>query len=73
MRVNKKKRVIMERLVPIQGHDRTFDLDFWKRVGPQGKFEAAWEMVCDLAQWNSRYATQSRLRRTVESLQRRPN
>ncbi|MBI2082264.1 MAG: hypothetical protein HYT76_01720 [Deltaproteobacteria bacterium] len=66
-----KKKVVMERFVPLEGCDKDFDLEFWRRVGTQGKFEAAWEMVLDLPNWNSRYANQQRLRRTVSSLKHR--
>jgi len=71
MKKNKKK-VIMERLVPLKKAGRDFDLKFWKKIGTYGKFEAAWQMVCDLPNWNPRYGTQQRLRRSVASLKLRP-
>ncbi|MBI1870379.1 MAG: hypothetical protein HYS07_04205 [Chlamydiae bacterium] len=67
----KKRRMMMSRLVPLKEARRDFDLLFWKRIGTQGKFEAAWNMVCDLANWKPGYAHQQRLRRTVASLKLR--
>ncbi|MBI2340083.1 MAG: hypothetical protein HYU99_06960 [Deltaproteobacteria bacterium] len=67
----KKKRVVMSRLVGLKEADDSFDLEFWKRVGAEGRFAAAWAMVCDLKNWNPRYASQQRLRRTVSSLKYR--
>ncbi len=71
MSKKKKKKVVMSRLVSLQKADSSFDLAFWKKVGPQGKFEAAWDMVRDLVNWNSKYAPQQRLRRTVSLLKQR--
>ena len=67
----RKKRVVMERLVPIKKCDRSFDLLFWKRVGVKGKFEAAWDMVRDLVNWNPKYAPKPRLRRSFAVLKQR--
>jgi hypothetical protein len=38
-------RVVMTRLVPLREADRSFDLEFWRRVGAEGRFAAMWEMV----------------------------
>lgn len=27
--------------------DGSFDIEFWRRVGAEGRFAAAWEMVCE--------------------------
>lgn len=61
----------MERLVPLEKADRSFDLEFWHKVGTRGKFEAAWDMVCDLPNWNPRYVPQQRLRRSFSTLKLR--
>jgi hypothetical protein len=66
-----KPRVIMSRLIKREDMDRSFDIQFWKRVGVQGKFEAAWDMVCELENWSSRYVSQQGLRRTHTLLKRR--
>lgn len=67
----RKKAVVMARLVRLKDQDRSFDLEFWSRIGTQGKFVAAWEMVCNLAKWKSGYVKQQGLRRSAVSLQRR--
>ena len=68
-----KKKVVMSRVVRGKFPDRSFDLEFWEKIGTAGKFEAAWEMVLELANWNPRYASQQRLRRTVSLLKHRPS
>lgn len=67
-----KKRVVMSRLVPLKGLDRSFDLAFWRKVGPQGRFEAAWEMVRELPEWTFSRGRQQRLRRSSARLKLRP-
>jgi len=37
----------MARLVKASEMDRSFDHAFWKRVGAEGGFSAAWEMVLE--------------------------
>lgn len=71
MKKKQKQPVKMSRLVKLKDQDRSFDLEFWERVGAQGRFEAAWDMVLDLVNWNKDYGNQQRLRRTDTSLQRR--
>ena len=61
----------MSRLVRLKNADDRFDLSFWKKVGAEGRFDAAWQMVCDLTKIRPRYGTQQRLRRTVSSLKHR--
>lgn len=61
----------MSRLVRLKDADSSFDLKFWKRVGVRGKFEAAWDMVCDLCNWKPGHGPQQRLRRSVASLKLR--
>ena len=38
----------MARLVKAKDMDRSFDLLFWKRVGAEGRFAAAWQMVSEV-------------------------
>ena len=68
---NRRKIVTMERLVRLKDQDRSFDLAFWKRVGASGRFEAAWQMVCDYVKWKKINGFKQRLRRSVESLKYR--
>jgi hypothetical protein len=40
-------------------------------MGAQKKFAAAWGMVTELANWNSKYEAQQRLRRSSATLKQR--
>ena len=64
----RKRRVIMERLVPLKAADRSFDLEFWRRVGSARKFEIAWQMVLDYWKRQGKSEDQLRFRRDVEVL-----
>lgn len=67
-----KKNVIMARMVKLSDDTSAFDLEFWDRVGVQGRFAAAWQMVCDLYKLNpKKYGRQQRLQRSVAVLKPR--
>jgi hypothetical protein len=41
-----KRRVVMSRVVKRDQHDdRSFDVEFWQKVGDAGRFAAAWQMI----------------------------
>lgn len=41
-----KRRVVMSRVVNRKEHnDRSFDIEFWQKVGDVGRFAAAWQMI----------------------------
>lgn len=41
-----RPRVIMSRVVRRDQHnDRSFDIEFWQKVGDVGRFAAAWQMI----------------------------
>ncbi len=40
-----RRRVVMARKTTIDKLDRSFDLEFWRRVGSRGRFAAAYQMV----------------------------
>ena len=65
------ERVVMSRLVRLEEADDSFDIEFWNRVGTQGKLAAAWQMVQELVYWNPQYAPEPRLRRFHTLLKRR--
>lgn len=66
----KRKMVLMARVIKLKDDDRSFDLEFWRRVGAAGRFEAAWDMFvnCPFGKLN---ANQQRLKRSVAVLKRR--
>ena len=52
--------------------DGSFDIEFWRRVGADGRFAAAWEMVCEAdAIREVQNARQPRLQRSVLRIERR--
>jgi hypothetical protein len=38
-------RVVMSRWVRLHDTDRSFDIEFWQRMGPDAIAKAAWELV----------------------------
>ncbi|MCP5115655.1 MAG: hypothetical protein GY953_32920 [bacterium] len=61
---------VMERYGKLGDGDRSFDIEYWQRQGPQAIFEAAWEMVVDAEKRKGRAAGELLLDRTVENFQR---
>lgn len=51
--------------------DGAFDLEFWRRVGPEGIFAAAWEMVAERRAFEGDSANEPRLQRSVLRVVRR--
>jgi hypothetical protein len=66
--LERRGKVVMERLVPLKAADRSFDLEFWSRVGSARKFEIAWQMVLESREWRGQPGGQPRLRKDVERL-----
>ena len=67
------KRVITARKVK-QGsvQETEFNRDFWRKMEPEKKFAAAWEMVNEVALFKGeKNAFQSRLQRSVQTIKRR--
>jgi len=65
------KKVIMSKLVSLNKMDRSFDLEFWDKVGVQGRFQALWQMVLEAEAIKGKNADQSRLQRSVQNIKRR--
>ena len=61
---------VMERKGRIEDLDRSFDVDYWQRLGPEAIFSAAWEMVVQAWKLKGRSADELRLQRTVERVER---
>ena len=60
----------MARLISAKEMDRSFDLAFWEKVGAEGRFSAAWEMVLEVNAIRGKERNESRLRRSVQNIQR---
>ena len=63
-------RFVMEREGRIEDLDRSFDVDYWQRLGPEAIFSAAWEMVVQAWKLKGRRAGELRLQRTIERVER---
>jgi hypothetical protein len=61
----------MDRLVRLQDADRSFDLEFWDRIGPEGRLKAMWEMVLDAIRLRGGGDLEPGLQRTAERVERR--
>jgi hypothetical protein len=55
------------RTVIVTEMDRSFDQAFWKRVGPEGRFSAAWDMVLEVNAIRGKERREPRLRRSVHA------
>ena len=66
-----EKKIIMSKLVSRNEIDRSFDIDFWDKVGPQGRFEAMWQMVLQAQAIKGKNVEQFRLQRSVQNIKRR--
>jgi len=69
-RPSQKTRIA--RLVRAKDVDRSFDLVFWSKIGAEGKFEAAWQMVSEVDAIKGKEVDKPRLQRSVQSIQRIP-
>jgi hypothetical protein len=54
-----------------QEDDGSFDLEFWGRVGAEGRFAAAWEMISEATTLRGEDAGEPRLQRSVLRVLRR--
>ena len=62
---------VMERYGRISGMDRSFDIEYWQRLGAEAIFDAAWQMAIDAHGRGAGGSDELRLRRTVEHFQRK--
>jgi len=69
-RLGKRGRFSKVSLVKAKDMDRSFDLLFWKQVGAEGRFAAAWQMVSEVNAIKGKDIGESRLQRSVQSIQR---
>lgn len=61
-----KTRVMMVKLARAKEPDMVFSIEFWRRIGVQGRFEAAWALVCDLKNWNPKHGAQQKLQNNYQ-------
>jgi hypothetical protein len=69
----KPSKTRMARLVKVKDMDRSFDLLFWKRVGAEGRFAAAWQMVSEVNALKGKDIGESRFQRSIRNITRIQN
>ena len=62
--------MVMARVCRIEDADRSFDLEFWDRVGPQGRLDAMWDLVLHGFRLKGTGDGEPELQRSVERVQR---
>lgn len=65
------KRIFHERLIRRDEDDGSFDREFWRSVGHEARFAAAWEMVAEVERLRGTGCGIPRLQKHVEKLRRR--
>jgi hypothetical protein len=65
-----KPRLVMARLTRLDEADRSFDIEFWQRLGDDAIFAAAWEMVVFANKFKGRDASELTFQRTLKKTQR---
>ena len=67
-----KPRVIMARVVRRKQHnDRSFDIEFWQKVGDAGRFAAAWQMIREVQLIRGQSGELPRMQKSVTRILRR--
>lgn len=70
LKITKKgKREIWEHKTSSYKETRKFDIEFWKKAGPQARFEAAWQMINDFFKIRGKSVPKLRLRRSVQNVE----
>lgn len=63
-------RVVMARKIRLGEDDGSFDFEFWRRMGSEGRFAAAWDAVVDLVRMGKLHERELRLQRSTARLVR---
>jgi hypothetical protein len=67
-----RERVVMSRVVSREQHsERSFDIEFWQRVGDVGRAAAAWQMVREVQRIRGLSGELPRLQKSVTRIIRR--
>jgi hypothetical protein len=66
------ERVVMARVVTREQHgERSFDIEFWQKVGDVGRFAAAWQMVKEVQRIRGKSGELPRLQKSITRVVRR--
>lgn len=60
----------MERYGLLRDMDRSFEIAYWQRLGPQAIFETAWQMVVEAHLRRPGGSDELKFRRSIETFQR---
>jgi hypothetical protein len=63
-------RLVMAQLTRLEEVDRSFDIEFWQRLGDEAIYAAAWEMVVFAHEFKGRDASELTFQRTLKKIQR---
>lgn len=67
--MKKKARLRIAKLIKHSQMDRSFDLEFWKKLGAEARFNAAWQMVLEVNTIKKKKDVyESRLQRSVQTI-----
>lgn len=69
---NSHPAFVMERKGRIEDLDRSFDVEYWQRLGPSAIFKAAWELIELHHRQSGRDINELRVQRSVEKFGRLP-
>lgn len=67
-----RPRVIMSRVARREQHsDRSFDIEFWQKIGDVGRFAAAWQMIKEVQLIRGQKGELPRMQKNVTRIIRR--
>ncbi len=67
-----QNRVVMSRVIHRDQHDdRSFDVEFWQKVGDVGRFAAAWQMIREVQLMRGQSGELPRMQKSVVRIIRR--
>ena len=70
--IDKNNRVVMTQLTTIEEQgNRSFDIEFWRRLSDEQKMQAVWDLVVFDYELKGKDANELRLQRTVENLRQK--
>jgi hypothetical protein len=69
---NAGEPIVMMRFGRLSDIDRSFDIEYWQRLGDTAIFRAAWDMVEFYYRQQGCSADELRLQSSIESFQRQP-
>lgn len=67
-----KRKIYAKKVRKSSRDSKSFDREFWKKLGHEARFKAAWEMVSEVSLFRGEPdASQQRLQRSIQNIKRR--